>query len=123
LPDLPVVGLAVLGLAGVALTAGPKVILGFLGQADIEVNDLQGGAGWLNAVSFAGYIVMLLVVLGFLGLALQAWTGRGADAGDDPWDGHTLEWLTTSPPPPVNFPEAPVVTSATPALDRKWTGE
>ena len=25
------------------------------------------------------------------------------EAGDDPWLGHTLEWATTSPPPPHNF--------------------
>jgi heme/copper-type cytochrome/quinol oxidase subunit 1 len=122
LPDLPVVGLGLLGLVGVVATAFPKVLLGFLGQADVEVNDLRGGAGWLNAVSLVGYIVLLLVVVGFLALALRSWTGRGDEAGDDPWDGHTLEWLTSSPPPPANFTEPPAVTSATPALDRKWTG-
>jgi heme/copper-type cytochrome/quinol oxidase subunit 1 len=122
LPDLPVIGLGLLGLLGVVLTAFPKVILGFLGQADVEVNDLGGGAGWLNAVSLAGYVVLIVVVVGFLALALRSWTGRGDEAGDDPWDGHTLEWLTSSPPPPANFVETPAVTSATPALDRKWTG-
>jgi heme/copper-type cytochrome/quinol oxidase subunit 1 len=122
LPDLPVIGLGLFGLIGVVLTAFPKVILGFLGQADVEVNDLQGGAGWLNAVCVGGYAVLFIVVVGFLALALRSWTGRGDEAGDDPWDGHTLEWLTSSPPPPANFAEAPAVTSATPALDRKWTG-
>ena len=31
---------------------------------------------------------------------------RPADAPDDPWDGYTLEWATTSPPPVYNFDHA-----------------
>jgi heme/copper-type cytochrome/quinol oxidase subunit 1 len=27
----------------------------------------------------------------------------GAPAGDNPWNAWTLEWATTSPPPPTNF--------------------
>jgi cytochrome c oxidase subunit 1 len=34
---------------------------------------------------------------------------RGRAAGDDPWDGRTLEWRTTSPPPVENFPVIPPV--------------
>ena len=32
---------------------------------------------------------------------------RGKPAGDDPWDAWTLEWATTSPPPPYNFETRP----------------
>jgi cytochrome o ubiquinol oxidase subunit 1 len=33
-----------------------------------------------------------------------------ADTGGDPWDGRSLEWITTSPPPPFNFAVLPDVT-------------
>ena len=39
--------------------------------------------------------------------------------GDDPWDGQTLEWATTSPAPGDNFVDVPVVHSAEPMLDLK----
>ena len=39
--------------------------------------------------------------------------------GDDPWDGQTLEWTTTSPAPRDNFVDVPVVHSAEPLLDLK----
>jgi cytochrome c oxidase subunit 1/cytochrome c oxidase subunit I+III len=42
----------------------------------------------------------------------------GAVAGPDPWGGETLEWATTSPPPPYNFLEIPTVRSAEPVWDQ-----
>jgi len=44
---------------------------------------------------------------------------RGEVAGDDPWDAWTLEWATTSPPPPYNFEVVPVVSSRRPLWDLK----
>jgi cytochrome c oxidase subunit I len=40
-----------------------------------------------------------------------------ARAGNDPWEGDTLEWYTTSPPPPGNFTTLPPVASARPLRD------
>jgi heme/copper-type cytochrome/quinol oxidase subunit 1 len=44
---------------------------------------------------------------------------HGLIAGNDPWDGNTLEWATTSPPPPYNFERVPEVRSAMPLRDAK----
>jgi cytochrome c oxidase subunit I+III len=43
---------------------------------------------------------------------------RGAKAGHNPWDAGTLEWSTTSPPPPYNFAVVPTVASRHPL----WEG-
>ena len=36
----------------------------------------------------------------------------GKEAGDNPWDGWSLEWATSSPPPPNSFIEIPTLLSA-----------
>jgi heme/copper-type cytochrome/quinol oxidase subunit 1 len=61
---------------------------------------------------------MLLASIAFIGLALKSFTS-GAVAGNDPWDGSTLEWATSSPPPEDNFAGVIVVNSATPLADTK----
>src|SRR5262245_49690685 len=44
---------------------------------------------------------------------------EGEPAVADPWDAWTLEWATTSPPPPYNFEVVPVTTSRRPLWDLK----
>jgi heme/copper-type cytochrome/quinol oxidase subunit 1 len=61
----------------------------------------------LNSAAAAGAAAVLLLSLA---LVLSVVRGRGTTGTpDNPWDGHTLEWATTSPPQPGNFAEAPVV--------------
>jgi heme/copper-type cytochrome/quinol oxidase subunit 1 len=58
-------------------------------------------------------VVGILVILANL---VQA-RFLGEAAGPDPWLANTLEWTTSSPPPPYNFARIPVVRSADPAWD------
>ncbi|GIW20710.1 MAG: hypothetical protein KatS3mg065_1006 [Chloroflexota bacterium] len=41
----------------------------------------------------------------------------GQPAGNDPWEANTLEWATTSPPPPYNFEHLPPIRSERPLFD------
>jgi heme/copper-type cytochrome/quinol oxidase subunit 1 len=120
LADVPLRLLALGGLLAVALIATPDVILGFMKQPAGTVSDfgIDGPVQFLNALSGVGYVVLGLVVLGVLALALRGFLA-GDPAADDPWDGATLEWTTTSPPPDGNFAAPPVVTSAQPLVDLK----
>ncbi len=121
LPEGPSGVLALLGLLAVSLVVIPDLIAGFLDQPAGEVNfDKYSSAVALNALTFAGLALLLVVVLAFGLVALRAFSRTGAIAGNDPWDGQTLEWATSSPPPLHNFTDDLVeVTSATPLLDRK----
>ena len=50
-------------------------------------------------------------------------TGQGnVDVTGDPYDGRTLEWATSSPPPPYNFAVLPEVRDREPLLDMKERG-
>ena len=44
---------------------------------------------------------------------------NGKVAGDDPWEGNTLEWATSSPPPPYNFDRLPEIRSERPVFDAR----
>jgi cytochrome c oxidase subunit 1/cytochrome c oxidase subunit I+III len=74
--------------------------------------------GVLNMISTIGAFIMGGSVLLLLYIVFKS-IRRGKDAGKDPWDGFTLEWLTTSPPQLKNFDEVPVVQGRRPLWDWK----
>jgi cytochrome c oxidase subunit 1 len=57
-------------------------------------------------------------VLVFLINLVVSLRGR-VHAGPDPWRAHTLEWATSSPPPPHNFGALPPIRSYAPLLDAR----
>lgn len=121
LPDRAASGLAVLALLGSLLLAVPDLISGWVNEQPAGAVNFpdKTGASLLNALTFAGAALLVLVVVAFILLALRGFV-TGEPAGDDPWGGQTLEWATASPPPPGNFAR-PIaeVTSPAPLLDRQ----
>jgi heme/copper-type cytochrome/quinol oxidase subunit 1 len=123
-PDGAASGLAVLGLLAVALLALPNIALGLWKQPAASVGpfDINGPKALLNLLSTAGCALLFVVIVAGVLLGLRAFS-RGDLAGDDPWDGNTLEWATSSPPPDTNFPELAAVSSPEPLLDLKTARE
>jgi cytochrome c oxidase subunit 1 len=78
-------------------------------------------ADW-QAINFTESMGAILILIGMLvGLANLIITFRGPkDQPNDPWESNTLEWWTSSPPPPHNFDVAlPPVRSYAPLFDLK----
>jgi cytochrome c oxidase subunit 1 len=103
---------------GVNVAFFPMHTLGLEGMPR-RVYTYLTGTGWgdLNLLATLGTLVMAAGVLVFLanvGRSLRA----GAPAGENPWDADSLEWGTSSPPPPYNFAAIPVVEGRSPLWDR-----
>ena len=110
----------VLLVIGTNTTFIPFFFLGYLGMPRWMAT-YPGGAGFttLSLISSIG--------AGIIGLAMMAFAynvylsvRRKVPAGPNPWQAHTLEWATSSPPPRFNFSQRypiPRVRSYAPLLD------
>ena len=78
--------------------------------------DSELGVTAYNLVSTIGSFIL---GIGVLVTAINVvWAiKRGKRAGNDPWQGNTLEWFTSSPPPVNNFDVIPRVRSVEPMKD------
>src|SRR3989442_914878 len=104
---------------GFNLTFLPQHWLGAVGMPR-RVFTYAASTGWgpLNLVSTIGAAILAVAMVIFV-VNLVRSLRSGEIAGDDPWDAFTLEWATSSPPPPENFAATPAVTGRRPLRDRK----
>jgi cytochrome o ubiquinol oxidase subunit I len=103
---------------GFYLAFMPLYILGFMGMTR-RMNHYDDPA-WLPylLVAECGAVLILIGIL--LQITQLVWSIKHRDqllsGASDPWDGRTLEWSTTSPPPVYNFARIPKING----LDAYW---
>jgi cytochrome c oxidase subunit I len=103
--------LTVIGFNGTFMV---QHILGFHGMQR-RIYTYPDLPGWhvMNFISSVSSILLALSTLVFLWNLIWS-SKRGALAGNNPWQGWTLEWATTSPPPEHNFDAVPPVNGRRP---------
>jgi cytochrome c oxidase subunit 1 len=100
---------------GFNLTFGPMHLAGIEGMPR-RVSTYPEGMGW-DLVNLLSSIGAFIIALGFLVFLYNVIKSRKNVVTDpDPWDARTIEWATSSPPPPHNFDIEPTVTQ----LDEWW---
>ena len=105
--------------AGFNLAFLPMHWTGLLGMPR-RIYTYPAGMGW-STVNMVTTIGSFILALGILLLLINVWVSlrRGIPAGANPWDAPTLEWATSSPPPPYNFAVIPVVASRHPLWEER----
>ena len=105
-------------LVGFYFAFMPLYVLGLMGVtrrvSHFEDQSLQI---WFQIAAF-GAVLIAVGIAAFLIQLIVSFRRREAlaDETGDPWDGRTLEWSTSSPPPPYNFAFTPRVHD----LDAWW---
>lgn len=109
-------------LIGFLLAFLPLYILGLMG-ATRRLDHYDASLGWQGLFIVAA--VGLLVIIAGIGFQIAQVVvsfmqrKKLADTTGDPWNGRTLEWSTTSPPPFYNFAKIPVVNGRDPFWEQK----
>ena len=108
---------------GFNLTFFSMHILGLLGMPR-RIQDYPALPDWvgLNQLQTVGALIIALSTAPFLANVVMTLRRKDRDP-EDPWEGNTLEWYTTSPPPAHNFDSLPEIHSERPLFDLRHADE
>lgn len=104
----------------------PLYLLGFMG-ATRRLDHYAASTGW-QPLFITASVGFLIITAGIVTQVIQLMVSirerhQNLDTTGDPWNGRTLEWATSSPPPFYNFAIIPTVTSHETFWDMKKKGE
>jgi len=111
-------------MIGFYLAFMPLYILGFKGMPRrMEQYNDPSWQPYLMVAAFGAFVVLL----GIVSMIMQLYVSirdrkKTVDFTGDPFDGRTLEWATSSPPPAYNFAVLPEVRDREAFLDMKERG-
>jgi cytochrome o ubiquinol oxidase subunit 1 len=111
-------------LVGFYFAFMPLYVLGLMGVTRrVSHFDDPSLQIWFVIAAFGAFLI-LLGILSFLVQLVVSVQKREQlrDVTGDPWNGRTLEWATSSPPPAYNFAFTPVVHSQDAWWDMKQNG-
>jgi cytochrome o ubiquinol oxidase subunit 1 len=106
-------------LIGFYLAFFPLYALGFLGMTRrMQHYDVAEWRPWLLLAGVGAVVILIGIIFQIVQLFVSIRDREKLrDYTGDPWDGRSLEWATSSPPPVFNFAVMPIVTGP----DAYWT--